>query len=67
MDLSPIAADPTGIVVRVRQAAPGAAVVFVTGSQDALPDGIEGAELVRKPFELSEVVGALLRARERGS
>jgi CheY-like chemotaxis protein len=67
MDLSPIAADPSGAVARVRQAAPGAAVVFVTGSGDALPDGIEGAELVRKPFELSEIVGALLRARERGS
>lgn len=63
LDLSPIAADPAGTLAGVRRAAPAAAVVFVTGSQDALPEDLRGAELVRKPFELPEVIAALLRAR----
>lgn len=67
LDLSPIAADAAGALARVRRVAPGAAVVFVTGSQDALPENLEGTEVVRKPFELPEVVAALLRARRPGS
>lgn len=63
LDLSPIAADPTGALAKLRRAAPNAAVVFVTGSGDAIPEGVEGAEFVRKPFELAEIVGALARAR----
>lgn len=63
LDLSPIKRDPTGAMAKLRRAAPKAAVVFVTGSGDAIPDGVEGAEFVRKPFELAEIVGALARAR----
>jgi CheY-like chemotaxis protein len=63
LDLSPIKRDPTGAMAKLRSAAPNAAVVFVTGSGDAIPEGIEGAEFVRKPFELAEIVGALARAR----
>lgn len=63
LDLSPIAKDPTGAVARLRRAAPRAAVVLVTGSGDKVPDGVDGVELVRKPFELREIVGALSRAR----
>ncbi len=63
LDLSPIKRDPTGAMAKLRRAAPNAAVVFVTGSGDAIPEGVEGAEFVRKPFELAEIVGALARAR----
>src|SRR5581483_7750313 len=63
LDLSPIKRGPTGAMAKLRRAAPKAAVVFVTGSGDAIPEGVEGAEFVRKPFELAEIVGALARAR----
>jgi CheY-like chemotaxis protein len=64
LDLSPIAADPSASLARLKTAAPNAAVVFVSGSNDRVPEGIaEGTQFVRKPFELSEIVGALVRAR----
>lgn len=63
LDLSPIKKDPTGTIAKLRSAVPDVAVVFVTGSGEAIPDGVEGAEFVRKPFELAEIIGALSRAR----
>jgi len=64
VDLSPIADDPAGALARVRASCPSAVVVLVTGSADRLPEAIatEGLELVRKPFEVREVL-AVLAAR----
>ncbi len=62
VDLSPIAGDILGAMELVRRQAPNAAIVFITGSAESLPEGLEGI-WVRKPFEVSEIVAALLRAR----
>jgi CheY-like chemotaxis protein len=65
IDLSPIAADVHGAVVALRQSSPSAALVFISGSSARLPDALagEGALWVRKPFEIGEVVAAVLTAR----
>jgi len=61
VDLSPIAADPAAAMGRVRAHSPRALVVVVTGNADRLPDAIasDSVELVRKPFEVREVLGVL--------
>lgn len=63
VDLSPIAADTTGALEAFRLGSPQATVVLVTGNADATPDAVSGAnvELVRKPFEVREVVAILAR------
>ena len=64
VDLSPIAADTAGALAALRAGSPHAAVVLVTGNADATPDMVAGLtiELVRKPFEVREVVAVLARA-----
>ncbi len=64
IDLSPIAADVAGAFAALRQAQPGARLVVMTGSAEALPAEMSagGVALVRKPFEVSEIVAALLDA-----
>lgn len=62
VDLSPIQHDLAGAMALVRRQAPNAAIVFITGSAESLPEGLEGI-WVRKPFEIAEIVSALLRAR----
>ncbi len=61
VDLSPIAADVAGALDLVRREAKDAAIVFITGSAEALPDGMEDAAWVRKPFEVGELVTILSR------
>ena len=63
IDLSPIAADPTGAIANLRARHPNATVILVTGNADALPVTLadETVELVRKPFELGEVLTVLGR------
>jgi CheY-like chemotaxis protein len=65
IDLSPIAGDPAGALARVRAGSPCAVIVLVTGNADVLPEALasEAIELVRKPFEVREVVAAILRGR----
>ena len=67
VDLSPIAADTAGALAALRACSPNAAVVLVTGNADATPDMVAGLtiELVRKPFEVREVVAVLARAVRR--
>jgi CheY-like chemotaxis protein len=62
VDLSPIADDPKGALADLRAANPNAALVVITGSADGLPESVEGdaVKLVRKPFEVGEVVAAIL-------
>jgi CheY-like chemotaxis protein len=61
VDLSPISADPAAALARLREASPSARLVLITGSADSLPDAVaaHSVELVRKPFEVREVVAAL--------
>jgi CheY-like chemotaxis protein len=67
VDLSPIAADTAGALAALRACSPLATVVLVTGNADARPDMVAGLtiELVRKPFEVREVVAVLARAVRR--
>jgi CheY-like chemotaxis protein len=65
IDLSPIARDTKGAFDALRKAVPNARLVVMTGSADGLPDEVgEGVRLVRKPFEVSEIVAALVETRK---
>jgi CheY-like chemotaxis protein/two-component sensor histidine kinase len=66
VDLSPIAADTTGALRALHARCPEATVVLVTGNADATPV-LEGVvvELVRKPFEVREVLAVLGRVVRR--
>jgi CheY-like chemotaxis protein len=61
LDLSPIADDVDGAIARLQNNSPGIELVLITGSADRLPDVVATAsmKLVRKPFELGEVLAAL--------
>lgn len=61
MDLSPIAADPAAAIASMRKGSPKIELVLITGSADQLPDVVatESMKLVRKPFELGEVLAVL--------
>lgn len=61
IDLSPIAADPAAAMGQVRAHSAKALVVVITGNADRLPEAIaaDTVELVRKPFEVREVLGVL--------
>jgi DNA-binding response OmpR family regulator len=65
VDLSPIAQDVRGAVDVLRKGSPDVALVFISGSAAGLPDGLEMDRVrwIRKPFEVSEVVAALLETR----
>ncbi len=66
IDLSPIAADVQGAVDALRESSPQATLVFISGSSVGLPDAFVGEEVVwvRKPFEVSEIVSALVKGRQ---
>ncbi len=61
VDLSPISEDVQGCLSAVHARSPGVRLILITGSPDALPDTTtsQAAELVRKPFEIPEVLAAL--------
>jgi CheY-like chemotaxis protein len=65
VDLSPIAADVHGALARLRAQSPGLLVVIISGSAVGLPEGPTFADVrwVRKPFELSEVIAAVVTPR----
>jgi CheY-like chemotaxis protein len=65
VDLSPIAHDVRGAVNVLRRGSPDVALVFISGSAVGLPEEIESAHIVwvRKPFEVSEIVEAILESR----
>jgi CheY-like chemotaxis protein len=67
VDLSPIAHDVRGAVDVLRKGSPEVALVFISGSAVGLPEGLESERIrwIRKPFEVSEVVTALLESRNR--
>jgi CheY-like chemotaxis protein len=63
LDISPIEQDVLGTVSAVRGANPGIRLVVMTGSAVIVPEleGDFGASWVRKPFEVREIVDALVR------
>jgi CheY-like chemotaxis protein len=63
VDISPLGADPAAAFERIRKSSPSAQLVLVTGQADALPESIDASavHLVRKPFELTEVLAVLRR------
>jgi DNA-binding response OmpR family regulator len=64
VDLSPIARDVKGALDALRRGSPGLTLVFISGSAVGMPDGLEGGvRWVRKPFEVSEIVAALVEPR----
>jgi len=67
IDLSPIKDDAAGAIARLRVHHPDAAVILVTGNADALPVTLadDTVELVRKPFEIREVLAVLARVARR--
>jgi CheY-like chemotaxis protein len=69
VDLSPIASDVEGAIAALRKRSPDAALVFISGSAVGLPGVLaaESVRWVRKPFEVNELVAALLAAREKKS
>lgn len=68
IDLSPLAADLNGALTRLRLCSPRVALVFISGSASGLPDEVllHGVRWVRKPFEVAEVVAAVLASRPGG-
>lgn len=67
VDLSPIAADLAGAIATIRKSSPAAALVGMTGSAEGLPAELAGAgaTCVRKPFEVPEIVAAIVSALAR--
>ena len=65
IDLSPIAGNVKAAFDALRMFAPNARLVVMTGSAEGLPPEVsaEGVRLVRKPFEVSEIVAALVDPR----
>jgi CheY-like chemotaxis protein len=68
VDLSPIAADVRGAVDLLRRGSPDLALVFISGSATGLPESIDEERIrwVRKPFEIGEIVSALIESRAAG-
>jgi len=69
VDLSPIAENVRGAMDALRKGSPDAVLVFISGSATGMPPGLEAEQItwVRKPFEVSEIVAALLGGRSDGS
>jgi CheY-like chemotaxis protein len=67
VDLSPLAGDVRGAFDALKMFAPKARLVVITGNADGVPAEVagEGIRLVRKPFEVSEIVAALLEPRTK--
>jgi two-component system OmpR family response regulator len=62
VDLSPIERDVSGALRLLRGRSPHAPVVLITGSVAGLPEALAHERWVRKPFEVGEVVSALIEA-----
>jgi DNA-binding NtrC family response regulator len=63
VDLSPIAENPERALAGIRSKLPQAKILIITGNVDALPAtfGDHNIELVRKPFDIGEVLHVLTR------
>jgi CheY-like chemotaxis protein len=71
IDLSPIASDVGGAIASLRGGSPDVKLVFISGSAAGIPaplllpaGGGPDVRWVRKPFEIAEVVAALLEPKK---
>jgi CheY-like chemotaxis protein len=64
IDLSPLAADLHGALRRLRERSPKVGLVFISGSAAGIPDEalLHDVRWVQKPFEVAEVIEAVLAA-----
>jgi CheY-like chemotaxis protein len=62
LDLSPLGRDPEASAAKLRAKLPKAHALVATGSADSMPAALLDATVVRKPFEVAEIVNALMRA-----
>jgi len=62
LDMSPLGGDLGGAFAQIRSKSPKAAVIAITGNADGVAEmAAEGqVRLVRKPFEIGEIVTALI-------
>jgi CheY-like chemotaxis protein len=69
IDLSPIADDVQGALATLQRGSPDAVLVLISGSAIGLPEGLDMEHIrwVRKPFEIAEIVAALLGGRPEGA
>lgn len=67
VDLSPIRDNIAGAFMAMHQANPGIRVFFITGSASPLPSlpPSSHAAWIRKPFDVSEIISALVSAAEK--
>lgn len=65
LDLSPVLDEAAPFVARVRARCPEAHLIIMSGQPDRLPSGLgdPSIALVRKPFEMRELVAALTAPR----
>jgi DNA-binding NtrC family response regulator len=68
IDLSPIADDVRGALATLHRGSPDAVLVLISGSATGVPEGLDMEHIrwVRKPFEIAEIVAALLDSRIDG-
>jgi CheY-like chemotaxis protein len=69
IDLSPIADDVKGAFDTLARGSPDAVLVLISGSAIGVPEGLDMERIrwVRKPFEIPEIVAALLGVRSEGA
>lgn len=67
VDLSPLAEDASGAIARLRASSPRIDLVLITGNADRLPEAVaaERMKLVRKPFEMSEILAVFDKSDPR--
>jgi CheY-like chemotaxis protein/two-component sensor histidine kinase len=65
VDLSPIASDVNTALARLRKNSPSMVLVIISGSAAVLPEeaALGGVRWVRKPFEVAEIIAAVLAPR----
>jgi CheY-like chemotaxis protein len=59
LDLSPVQGRLDGALEVIRTTSPSARLLVTTGSVEVLPPSLRDARVVRKPFEVGEIVAAL--------
>lgn len=62
LDMSPLGGDLNGAIAQIRSKSPEAALIVITGNADGVAESAAAGavRLVRKPFEIGEIVTALI-------
>ena len=67
IDLSPVGGDLAGAVAHIRGSSPAASLIVITGNADGVAESAAAAavRLVRKPFEIGEIVSVLVETASK--